>query len=97
MVLAYYGKWVSLAQSRAVCNVGRDGVSAAAILKAARSFGLEARGMRSEPENLGDLRFPLIVYMEFRHFMVLVRGTNEASSLTTRALVSALCRGRNLT
>lgn len=77
MVLAYYGKWVSLAQSRAVCNVGRDGVSAAAILKAARSFGLEARGMRSEPENLGDLRFPLIVYMEFRHFMVLVRGTKR--------------------
>lgn len=77
MVLAHYGKWVSLSESRAVCNVGRDGVSAAAILTAARTFGLEARGMRAEPQNLQGLTFPLIAYMEFRHFVVVVRGTKR--------------------
>ena len=43
MVLAYYGKWIPLEQVRADCGVSRDGANAGNVLRAARSYGLQAR------------------------------------------------------
>lgn len=49
MVLAYYGKWVPLEQVRADCGVSRDGSNARNMVRAARSYGLIAKGCRYEP------------------------------------------------
>ncbi|MBQ6441597.1 MAG: NHLP family bacteriocin export ABC transporter peptidase/permease/ATPase subunit [Lachnospiraceae bacterium] len=77
MVMAHYGKWVPLSQAREDCGVSRDGSNARNILKAARSYGMEAHGYRYEPEDLlNSGSFPCIVHWEFNHFIVLdgVRG-----------------------
>jgi NHLM bacteriocin system ABC transporter peptidase/ATP-binding protein len=72
MVLAYYGKWIPLEQVRADCGVSRDGSNAKNVLKAARSYGLNAKGYRYEPEELKkNGKFPCIIHWNFNHFLVL--------------------------
>ena len=72
MVLAYYEKWIPLEQVRYDCGVSRDGSNAKNILKAARSYGLNANGYRFEPESLKkNGTFPCIIHWNFNHFVVL--------------------------
>ena len=76
MILAYHGRWVSLEMLRVRCGVSRDGGNAANMLRAAREFGLAAKGFRSEAARLFDLPFPMVLFWEFNHFVVLegIRG-----------------------
>ena len=72
MILAYYGKWVPLEQVRSDCGVSRDGSSAKNVLKAARNYGMNARGYRYEPEDLKTkVTFPAIIHWNMNHFVVL--------------------------
>ena len=72
MILAYYGKWIPLEQVRADCGVSRDGSNARNVLKAARSYGLWAKGYRYEPETFKrEGKFPCIIHWNFNHFVVL--------------------------
>ena len=72
MVLAYYNKWIPLEQVREDCGVSRDGSNARNILKAARFYGLDARGYRYEPDALKERgSFPCIIHWNFNHFVVL--------------------------
>ncbi len=72
MVLAYYEKWIPLEQVRVDCGVSRDGSNAKNVLRAARSYGLIAKGYRYEPETLRkEGKFPCIIHWNFNHFVVL--------------------------
>lgn len=72
MILAYYDKWIPLEQVRSDCGVSRDGSNAANVLRAARSYGLVAKGYRYEPEELKKYgKFPCIIHWNFNHFVVL--------------------------
>lgn len=72
MILAYYEKWIPLEQVRIDCGVSRDGSNARNILRAARSYGLIAKGYRYEPESLRKHgKFPCIIHWNFNHFVVL--------------------------
>ncbi len=74
MICAYYQKWIPLEQVRADCGVSRDGSSALNVVKAARSYGLDAKGFRYETESLRDHgSFPCIAHVGFNHFVV-IRG-----------------------
>ncbi|MBQ1675430.1 MAG: NHLP family bacteriocin export ABC transporter peptidase/permease/ATPase subunit [Oscillospiraceae bacterium] len=72
MVLAYYGKWMPLEQVRVDCGVSRDGSKAGNMMKAARSYGLEAKGYRMDVEAIRGMGiFPCIIHWNLNHFVVL--------------------------
>ena len=73
IILAYYGRWVSLAELRKVCGVSRDACSAGALVRAAAEYGVHLEGRRRELHQLKrpDVRFPMILFVEFSHFVVL--------------------------
>ena len=69
MILAYYGKWLSLEQLRTDCGVSRDGSNARCIVQAARRHGLDAHGYRADISHL-DHMAPAIIHWNYNHFVV---------------------------
>ena len=86
MVLAYYGKWLPLEKLRQECGVTRDGVNAKNILRAARRLGCVAKGFAGKPEVLRKKEFPLILFWEFNHFVVMDGVENDIVYLNDPAL-----------
>lgn len=71
IVMAHHGRWVSREELREACAVSRDGSTAADIVRAAGSFGLNATGWRKDLDELADMQLPAILFWEFNHFSVL--------------------------
>jgi len=78
MALGLHGKAVELRDVRTVLDVGRDGVTARAIVDAAARFGLIARGIKIDVDHLAELKRGTILHWEFNHFVVLDRVVRNA-------------------
>ncbi len=86
MILASYGAWHPLEELRIACGVSRDGSKASNLLKAARSYGMTARGFRKEPEGLADLPWPAILHWNFNHYVVFEGMTETHAFINDPAL-----------
>ena len=90
MILAAYGRWVSLEEMRVACGVSRDGVTAANIVNAGRAYGLKMQGMRMGMDYLRKTPCPCILFVDGNHFVVL------QGFVGNKAVVNDPARGRVL-
>jgi ATP-binding cassette subfamily B protein len=70
MVLGFYGKPVRIDELRSVLLPGRDGLSAAALVNAARHYGLRGHGIRADIDDFEYLPEGAILHWDFNHFVV---------------------------
>lgn len=87
MILSYYGRKTSVSEVRERCGVGRDGLSAFGIVKAARSFGLRTRAISLKNEQ--DFRFvhlPAIIHWDFNHFLIVEHWSSRHVEVVNPAL-----------
>ena len=86
MLLTYYGRKTSISEIREQCGLGRDGLSALNIVKAARKYGMRVRALSLKENDFRFVTLPAIVHWEFNHFLIVERWSTKSVELVDPAL-----------
>ncbi len=86
MCLEYLGKHVPIDELRSSMAVGRDGVTARAILEAAALYELRGRGVKLDVADLEHLPRASILHWNFSHFVVFDSVTKDGLKIVDPGL-----------
>lgn len=85
MILSYYGRKTSVSEVRDRVGLGRDGLSALDIVKAARGYGMRVRAVSLQENDFRLVTLPAIVHWEFNHYLIVERWTPKYADLVDPA------------
>ncbi|MFC1458903.1 peptidase domain-containing ABC transporter [Microvirga arabica] len=71
MVTSYHGREVDLTALRRLFWISLKGVTLKDVLVMGQRLGMTGRGLRLEPEQLGQVKLPCILHWDMNHFVVL--------------------------
>jgi ATP-binding cassette subfamily B protein len=79
MILGHHGHRATAGEVADEMGAGRDGLTALALVQAARRYGLQARGVGAPAERIldGGAALPAIVHWTGNHFVVVERVTRQ--------------------
>jgi ABC-type bacteriocin/lantibiotic exporter with double-glycine peptidase domain len=81
MSLGFHGRHVSLAEMHEATGTGRDGVDALRLAEAATSYGLRARGVATEVDDLNVMPRGTILHWGAAHFVVLESTSRQGVTI----------------
>ncbi|HET8840176.1 MAG TPA: peptidase domain-containing ABC transporter, partial [Ktedonobacteraceae bacterium] len=77
MILSYHGRKTSISEIHKDIGIGRDGLSALSIVRAARRYGLKVRTISLAANDFRFISLPSIVYWQFNHFLIVERWSSS--------------------
>jgi ATP-binding cassette subfamily B protein len=77
MILSFYGRSTKVSECRDLCDIGRNGVTARTIVKAAQKLGCRVKAYSLKPDNFKYLQLPAIIHWRFNHFVVIERWSKK--------------------
>lgn len=86
MILAHFGYWTTLEHVCGIANVQHYGASVSRIVSTGRHFGLEMTTLDLSAEKLKGLEGPIIIFWNFRQFMVLEKFERNLFHLNDPAI-----------
>lgn len=86
MIFSYYGRKTSVSELRTTYGVGRDGLSALSLVKAARRTGMIARAISLPKNDFKHVTLPAIIHWQFNHFMIVERWTQHKVTVVDPAI-----------
>ncbi len=86
--LLYYATIINLYLLELIvaCDVSRDGVKASNIIKAAKEYGLTAKGISIHLSEIQSIPLPFVVFWGFNHFVVVEGFTKNKVYLNDPAV-----------
>jgi len=86
MVLQYHHRPISLQELKEAFGSSRDGHDASSIIRVAQRYGLRARGVQVDIDELHMLDRGSILYWQFNHFVVLDKVRSKSIDIVDPAL-----------
>lgn len=81
MIALFHGRNVSIRDARRYLDPGRSGSSAAGLIAAARSLGLQARAYSADLTALASIQLPAVLHCRYGHFVVLERWASKQATI----------------
>ena len=97
MLLSYHGRKTTVSEVREQCGVGRDGLTALSIVKAACKYGMRVRALSLQENDFRYVSLPAIVHWNLIPFSLSSAGLPNLSMSWTRHRAARVCRPKSLT